>query len=674
MYISKSRFINWTRCPMYFALEMKYNPMGKDDIEVERERREEILGELVESMKESTMGSTDFSEDDEEEFNTAPSPELEALLPYYNQVEDEALKVAKKYFRGTFQNQKLFEYDLHGHTYRCYVDIYNENEREINIIEVKATTNKKYRYWKDKDGQNKGLFFSDVQRNTRDRIKNTYHLFVKDGNFWRLNIAESTVNDYASRMFEQKKNSLLDKYSKVGKYPYDLAFQRFVIEHALRKSGDNRPVNYYLAVLNSEYVYDGAVDGKGKRVYNNVEGQEIVTFLDLNETTKAYQTVILKEIASLDSYISNPHDVNNKVDVGKHCAWGENTECLFYKHCFEKLREVPETNRANNYVYCQGKFKEGNIENKYQLVNEGYRKFDDVPTEWLVKENHNIQRDCYDNDTEYVDKEKMQYWFDQLEYPIYHLDFEGFPCPLPRFKGESPYSQSVFEFSLHIESKPGVCDKENDNVIFLNEEYFDDEREALAKNIVDHFEFNADGTLKGTMLAQFTAYEKGRLEELANLYPKYSAKLLAIRDKSADLLHLLRNNKEMYEEMYKKQYEKRYGKSYEDIKREMTKEMKAEMKEEMKKAEVINYYHKDLSGSYSIKKTLPVLVPSLTYKGMDVGNGVQAYIAYINYDSDQPTFNTLKTKVERREALKRYCQQDTWAMVEILRAVREKIK
>ena len=35
--------------------------------------------------------------------------------------------------------------------------------------------------------------------------------------------------------------------------------------------------------------------------------------------------------------------------------------------------------------------------------------------------------------------------------------------------------------------------------------------------------------------------------------------------------------------------------------------------------------------------------------------------------------NTLKTKAERREALKRYCQQDTWAMVEILRKVREKI-
>ena len=673
MYISKSRFINWTRCPMYFPMELKHNPTGKDDIDAERERREEILGELLDSMKDSTMGDAEFSEEDDEKFDSAPSPEHEALLPYYNQVENEALRVAKKYFHGSFisdsrnvQKQKLFEYKRNGHTYRCYVDIYNENENEINIIEVKATTNRKYLYWIKYNGdkkENKGLFF----RNTNDRKDRiTYPLFVKDRNFWHLNTADSTVSDVALETFTKKKEELLDRYSKVGKYPHDLAFQRFVIEHRLRQLGDNRPVNYYLAVLNSEYIYDGAIDKNGKCVYNTIDDQEIITFLNLNRITEEYQAKILEELAYLESYISTPHDVNKKVDVGKHCAWGENTECLFWSHCFQKLRGVPDTNSANKYMNSDQSFKACGIIGKYQLINEGYYKLDDVPLEWLKNKKHLIQRDCYDNGTEYVDQEKMTYWFDQLEYPIYHFDFEGFPCPLPRFKGESPYRQSVFEFSLHIEREPGVCDKEKDNFIFLNEEYFDDERKALAKAIVDHFEYNEDGSLKGTMLAQFTSYEKGRLEELAALYPEYSAKLLAIRDKSADLLHLLRNN-----EMYERMYEKKYGKEeYEKMKREMKKGKSTGIEN----VDIFNYYHKDLSGGYSIKKTLPVLVPSLTYKGMDVGNGVQAYIAYINYDSAQPTFNTLRTKADRREALKRYCQQDTWAMVEILRAVREKMK
>ena len=623
---------------MYFPMELKHNPAGKDDIDAERERREEILGELLDSMTDSTMGDAELYEEDDEKFDSVPSPEHEALLPYYNQVENEALRVAKKYFDGTFQSQKLFEYELHGNIYRCYVDICNENEKEINIIEVKATTSRKYSYWKDKNDVNQGLFF----RNTNARSgRIPYPLFVKDGNVWHLNTADSTVSEVALETFTGKKKSLLDRYSKVGKYPYDLAFQRFVIEHRLRELGDNRPVNYYLAVLNSEYVYDGAVDENGKCIYNDINGQEIITFLNLNETTEECQKEILKEVATLENFISTPHDVTKKVDVGKHCAWGENTECLFWSHCFQTLRDVPKTNAANKYLDFRG-FKLGNISDKYQLINGGYYKFDDVPKEWLVNEKHKKQRYCYDNSTEYVDKEKMQYWFDQLEYPIYHFDFEGFPCPLPRFKGESPYSQSVFEFSLHIEREPGICDKKKDNFIFLNEEYFNDERKAMAEAIVNHFEYNEDGTLKGTMLAQGKSFEIGRLKELAKLFPEYSAKLLAICEKSADLLHLLQNNKEMYNGM--------------------------------KNADIFNYYHKDLGGGYSIKKTLPILVPTLTYKGMDVGNGVQAYIAYINYDSDQPTFGTLKTKTERREALKRYCQQDTWAMVEILRAVRGKIK
>lgn len=628
---------------MYFPMELKHNPTGKDDIDAEREHREEILGELAESMNEST----ESPEGDEEEFNSEPSAELEALLPYYSQVEDESLKVAKKFFHGKFiansQNlngQKLFEYKHNGHTYRCYVDIYNENEREINIIEVKATTISKYSYKEINKGgkkERKGLYFTDTKGN---RGGTPYPLFVKKDNIWHLNTAQSAVNEHSLKNFEQKKSVLFNRYSNEGKYPYDLAFQRFVIDNALRQSGDQRHVNYYLAVLNSEYVYDGAVDENGKCLYHDINGQEIVTFLELNETTKAYQETILKDIAILESHISTPHDVNDKVDVGKHCAWGEKTQCLFWSHCFQTLRDVPDTNSANKYLDSNKSFLNWGIEGKYQLINNGYYKLDDVPMEWLVKEKHQIQRDCYDNNKEYVDKEKTRYWFNQLEYPIYHFDFETFGCPLPRFKGESPYTQSPFEFSLHIEREPGVCDKEKDNFIFLNKEFFDDEREALAKAIIDHFEFNEDGTLKGTMLAQNTSFEIGRLKELAKLFPKYSSKLLAICAKWTDLLHLLNNNK---------------------------------MYQGMKNADVFNYYHKDLSGGYSIKRTLPALVPSLTYKGMDVGNGVQAYIAYINYDSAQPTFNTLRTKADRREALKRYCQQDTWAMVEILRAVRRKI-
>ena len=619
---------------MYFPMDLKHNPTGKDDIDAERERRAEMLEEMRDGAESSGSAG-----EEEEEFDASPSAELEALLPYYNKVEDEALKVARKYFKGTFvadsrdvHNQKLFEYGLHGHTYRCYVDIYNETPDEINIIEVKATTNSKYTDAKA------GLLFSDKRGGTK------YPLFVKEGNIWRLNALASTETDYAAKNYEAKKGLLLDRYSNYGKYPHDLAFQRYVIEHALRKAGDNRPVNFYLAVLNNEYVFDGTRDANGDCVYNEIGGQELITFLDMNETTLAYQPFILKEIAMLESYIAKPNPVNTKVTVGNWCAWGKNTECVFWKHCFQKLRDVPDYNSANKYLNSHQSFKDYGIVGKYELVNQGYYKFDDVPEGWLTNPNHILQRKYYESGTEYVDKEKMRYWFGQLEYPLYHFDFETFPCPLPRFRKETPYRQSVFEFSLHIERAPGACDKYKDNYIFLNENCGDDEREKLVKAIIDHFEFNEDGTLKGTMLAQNTNFERDRLKELAVVYPKFTNKLQAIRNKSADLIDLLKTKEDFYKDAF------------------------GEVR-----AKTINYYHPDLSGSYSIKKTLPVLVPALTYKGMDVGNGVQAYITYLNYDSPEPTFGIMKTKSERQDALRTYCQQDTWAMVEILRAVRAKI-
>ena len=45
------------------------------------------------------------------------------------------------------------------------------------------------------------------------------------------------------------------------------------------------------------------------------------------------------------------------------------------------------------------------------------------------------------------------------------------------------------------------------------------------------------------------------------------------------------------------------------------------------RAKTVNYYHEELYGSYSIKKVLPIF-SDLTYKGMVVGNGMEAVYAY----------------------------------------------
>ena len=79
----------------------------------------------------------------------------------------------------------------------------------------------------------------------------------------------------------------------------------------------------------------------------------------------------------------------------------------------------------------------------------------------------------------------------------------------------------------------------------------------------------------------------------------------------------------------------------------------------------VNYYNKDLSGSYSIKKTLPVFT-DLKYTDLEIQNGTQALVEYSKYKymNDSQLTRTVNALIE-------YCKQDTWAMVEILRGLRK---
>ena len=72
--------------------------------------------------------------------------------------------------------------------------------------------------------------------------------------------------------------------------------------------------------------------------------------------------------------------------------------------------------------------------------------------------------------------------------------------------------------------------------------------------------------------------------------------------------------------------------------------------------------------SFSIKKVLP-LFTNLTYKNLVVKNGTEAIVTYGSLP-----YLTQKEYDEKYLALRVYCRQDTWAMVEILRGLREAVK
>ena len=613
MAITKTKFINYVRCPRYVALD-KIRERLLDDVSLEEykeEEKEELLSEIISGMEDESNGI--LNDDD---------PKLEALLPYYNEVEYWAAQKVKKHFKGKFTYsskntfaQKKFSFVRDGINYLCYVDIFNEVDDTFNIIEVKATTTKKV---KDLGPSVKG---------------EKHSIFTKDERgIYCLNEELDIVDpDITEDKYMQNRAHLFDRYHSLGHYVYDLAVQRYIIEHDLKSKGESiENKGYYLAFLNCDYVYDGTrVDGK--RVYNpDAEGNDIVGLIDLTKITEEYQDKLELDFKRVCEYIEK--DDIGPCPLGKYCEYKKSTMCRYQPLCFER---IPHDNSIFAYI---GLNKLNGL-SKLDLVNDGIVNMLDVKEEELKSVNNIIERNCVMYDTIYVDKDKIKAGLDSLEYPIYHLDFETFPCPLPRFRNEKCYMQSPFQFSLHIEKEPGVCDKEKDHYGYLAKDNINDYRMEIGEALCEYIDIEHGGTV----LAHNVTFERGRLKEISELFDdvktKNKLKMMASKEHSFDTLYLVKNNKELYESLG------------------ITKNI-----------DIINYYHPKLNGSYSIKKILP-LFSDLSYSNLDVKNGNEALVTYSMFDKMTPEeykFNY--------EALIKYCQQDTWAMVEILKGLRNLVK
>lgn len=603
MAITKTKFINYSRCPRYVALDEVKKERLNADISY-KEYLEEELDDLKKELISQMIKEDD--EGNEEDLIDEVDPQLEIMLPYYKKIEELAgLKVdeifgGKSTYAEKTKDQKSFEFDEDGIKYICYLDIYNESD-EINVIEVKATTSKKFL---DLSANNKGeekfsIFYKDK--------KGIYHL-KEDLKNHDISL-EMPFEKYMS-----KRDKLKDKF-KEGKYIYDLAVQRMFIEKT-----DNRKINYYLAVLNHEYVFDGEYKD-GKPIYDT----DIISIFDFSTITKEMQETILKDNETIKKYLEEMNAEPTK--LGDFCEHKTKTKCKYAKICFDF---IPKSNSSLSYMGgFTYKDELGNKLKGLDLINEGYIKMLDIPEEWITKENHKIQRDCLRFHKEYVDKNKIKLAINALKYPIYHLDFETFPCPLPRFKGEKCYEQSPFQFSLHVEKSPGVCDKNKDHFEFLSTDPIKDERYELTKALCKYI------GEKGTIFAQNVSFEKSAIKRLSQSFPEFKDKLNIMLENASDLLYIVKNNKTFYEELG------------------------------TLKADIVNYYHENLSGSYSIKKTLPVF-SNLTYDDLEVKNGAEALVTYAKFKNMQED-----EKKQNYEALKEYCKQDTWAMVVILNKLRE---
>ena len=325
----------------------------------------------------------------------------------------------------------------------------------------------------------------------------------------------------------------------------------------------------------------------------------------------------------IESYLQELEE--HPCPLGIYCEKKKTTKCKYIPICW---KQIPEKNSIFAYFDQHHGFQfEKKKYSTFDLINQGYTHMLDIEEKDLHREKNRIQRSVVATHKAYQNVSKIKEGIKKITYPIYHLDFETFNSPLPRFYGENPYTQSVFQFSLHIEKEKGHCDKIKDHYGYLAPDHMD-HRLDLVKSLCDLIDTESGGTI----LVYNESFEKTRLKELADLFPEYRTKLLKMRDMIFDLMYLLKGNRKFYLSLgYEEEEAKRF-----------------------------NYYHEDMNGSFSIKKILPIF-SNLTYHGMEVSNGVEAMVTYASFPKLEPAIYQYKY-----EKLVEYCMQDTWAMVEIL--------
>ncbi len=366
----------------------------------------------------------------------------------------------------------------------------------------------------------------------------------------------------------------------------DMSFQLFVLKGA----GINVK-NVYILYINNKYVRHGELDLK-----------QLFNLENYTEETLKKQDEVKEKVATFKDCLEKGEEP--ELPIGPYCE--KPYDCVFMKYCRGDLPSpsVFDISRIGKKAY--------------ELYHQGIISFEDIVNNKIkLTDNQMHQVRSYLEEKEVLDKKETLVFLNTLTYPLYHLDFETFQQAIPEFEGGKPYAQIPFQYSLHIEYEDGHLDHKE----FLAEAGTDPRR-AIAESLCRDIP-------KGVCSLAFNmGFEKGRIKELAELFPDLADHLMDIHKNMHDLMTPFQ-----------------------------------------KKA----FYNNDMEGSYSIKYVLPALYPDdpeLDYHSLDqVHNGGEASAAFLTMAQKSP-----EEIAELRENLLKYCGLDTYAMVKVLRKLREVVE
>jgi len=338
--------------------------------------------------------------------------------------------------------------------------------------------------------------------------------------------------------------------------------------------------------INNQYVKNGPIDVN-----------ELFTETSVKEEVLQLLPGIPNQVNALKSVLLQPEAPT--VEIGTHCS--SPYQCDFAGHCW---KHVP--------AYSVFNIARLSVEKKFELYGNNILHLKDIPETFPMNANQWMQVRSEANNEAFIDKAAIRKFVSELNYPIYHLDFETFTSAVPIFDGSRPYQQLVFQYSLHVEDEDGRVEHKE----YLAETNGEDPRIQFIERLI------ADCGNTGDVLVYNIGFERGKLFDLIEFSPGHKPPLLHIINRLKDLMIPFRERW---------------------------------------------YYTPEMQGSYSIKKVLPALVPELSYQDLTIQEGGTASNTFTTMLQGNFTGDAAQT----RQDLLDYCALDTLAMVRILGELKE---
>ncbi len=356
---------------------------------------------------------------------------------------------------------------------------------------------------------------------------------------------------------------------------YDVAFQKHVYERA-GISIDRCCVMH----VNRNYVRRG-----------NLDVAQLLVCTDVTSEIQPLAPGIPVEIKRQLSVMSLPGPP--EAVIGPPCDG-----CGFHDDCWAFL---PERNVFS--LYRAGR-------KAYDLMDRNILALKDIPGDFKLTPRQSIQVACEKSGAPHIDLPAIHGFLEQLQWPLYFLDFETFMTAVPQYDNLRPYENVPFQYSLHVVRTP---EAQAEHRSFLSDGKRDPRPEILEM-------LKSELGQKGSIVAYNATFEIAVLKSCTAYFPAYRTWLESTRPRFADLLVPFRE---------------------------------------------FHYYHPDQKGSASLKAVLPVMT-GRNYSGLDISEGQTASLRFLEMafgDADEARKN------EIREALETYCAQDTEAMIEIIEAL-----